>query len=319
MARPGVWWTLRHPLRAWRRSTGHRVMRQGGELELLHRAMGFAALGMVTLVPLLIVVAAAVPFQQAGFAQWIVDGMGLSPTPSEAVRKLFAAPRRVLSSTSVLSLVLLGLFGLSFAAAVEVGYLRIWELPPAPWHQLWRRAVWLVALTAYLFAEAQSGTVLREGLPAAFVRVALTLVLGVLFFWWAQHFLLAGRISWGALLPGAILTVAGLVGLRIFSSLVFSPLIVTNAVSYGAVGTVLIVQSWLIGVGYVVFGACLLGRHLSVPIDRFSHHSGGQAHDENEAAEGSEGDPHGRREEGQAHRSEDQGPGRGDGGQGHRQ
>jgi membrane protein len=42
--------------------------------------------------------------------------------------------------------------------------------------------------------------------------------------------------------------------------LVFEPLIVTNAVTYGALGTVLIVQSWLIGVGWVVYGGQLTGR-----------------------------------------------------------
>jgi membrane protein len=42
--------------------------------------------------------------------------------------------------------------------------------------------------------------------------------------------------------------------------LVFQPLIVTNAVTYGALGTVLIVQSWLIGVGWVVYSGQLFGR-----------------------------------------------------------
>jgi membrane protein len=59
--------------------------------------------------------------------------------------------------------------------------------------------------------------------------------------------------------PGAVVTVAFPAGLRAFSSLVFQPLIVTNAVTYGALGTVLIVQSWLIGVGWVVYGGQLIG------------------------------------------------------------
>src|SRR6185437_14496480 len=50
--------------------------------------------------------------------------------------------------------------------------------------------------------------------------------------------------------PGALVTVAFLAGLRAFSALVFEPLIATNAVTYGSLGTVLIVQSWLIGVGW---------------------------------------------------------------------
>lgn len=34
----------------------------------------------------------------------------------------------------------------------------------------------------------------------------------------------------------------------------------SNAVSYGAVGTILVVQSWLVGVGYTVYGGALVGR-----------------------------------------------------------
>jgi membrane protein len=56
------------------------------------------------------------------------------------------------------------------------------------------------------------------------------------------------------------MTIVCLAGLRVFSGLVFEPLIAGNAVSYGALGTVLIVQSWLIGVGWVVYGGQLFGR-----------------------------------------------------------
>lgn len=304
---------LRHPYRSWRASRAGRMWHEGGELELLQRSMGFAALGLVTLVPLLIVVAAAVPFRGYGFAQWVVDGMGLSAEPAQAVKELFAAPRKVISSTSGLSLLALALFGLSFAACVEVGYTRIWQVPPTPWHHVWRRAVWLAALTAYLFAEAQSGAVLGGGWPDTVLRGGTGVALGFLFFWWGQYFLLAGQVPWAALVPGAIATMAGLIGLRVFSSFVFAPLIVTNAVSYGAVGTVLIVQCWLIGVGFVVFGGALLGRHLQNPSKWFHQGPYGQA--ERSADRPPEGEPHGCREEGQEHRSEDEGQSRGGHGQ----
>ncbi|GAA3006313.1 hypothetical protein GCM10010519_42370 [Streptomyces lactacystinicus] len=44
--------------------------------------------------------------------------------------------------------------------------------------------------------------------------------------------------------------------------LVFSPLIASNAITYGSFGTVLVIQSWLVGVGIVVFGGALVGRLL---------------------------------------------------------
>ncbi len=246
----------------WHDSIAGRLWRHGIDLELLHRAMGFSALGLVTLVPLLIVVAAALPFQERGFALWVIDGMSLSGRPAEAVRELFAAPRKVLSATSALSVLLVVLFGVTFAASVQNGYERIWEVPSGPWHHVWRRVVWLAALTGYLYAETQSGAALRGVTAQSVLRIVLTSLLGVLFFWWGQHFLLGERVRWGALLPGSIATMAGLGGLRWFSDQVFSPLIATNAVTYGAVGTMLVVQSWLIGVGFVVFGGPLLGRHV---------------------------------------------------------
>ncbi|MGW3497674.1 YhjD/YihY/BrkB family envelope integrity protein [Streptomyces sp. NPDC001020] len=224
--------------------------------------MGFAALALVTLAPLLIVVAAASPLRRRGFASWVTDGMDLSGHPAHAVQQLFAAPHRVLSATSVFSVAALAFFGLTFASSVQTGYERVWDLPSGRWHTVWRRAVWLAAMTAYLFAEVHSGVVLRSGTWQFPIRVALTLLFGVLFFWWAQHFLLGERVSWKALLPGAVATMLGLIGLRWFSYQIFSPLIVTNAVTYGAVGTILIVQSWLIGVGFVVFGGALVGRHV---------------------------------------------------------
>ena len=90
--------------------------------------------------------------------------------------------------------------------------------------------------------------------------MSVAVILGIAFFWWGLRFLVGGRVSYLAALPGAVVTVVFLAGLRVFSALVFEPLIVANAVTYGALGTVLIVQSWLIGVGWVVYGGQLFGR-----------------------------------------------------------
>jgi membrane protein len=248
---------------AWKRSTTGRLWKQAAHIELMHRSMGFAALGFVTLMPLLVVVAAATPWEhRPGFAQWVVDGMGLDSTGAHSVRSMFAAPRTILSATSVWSLASLAYFGLTFVASVETGYRKIWDLPSGPWHRDLRRTVWLAVLTAYLFCESQSAAVMGSGPLRGGVRIALTFVLGVVFFTWGQRFLLRGGVDVRTALPGAVFTMLGLAGLRAFSHLFFAPLIVTNAVTYGPVGTVLTVVTWLVGVGFVVFGGALLGRHL---------------------------------------------------------
>ncbi|MFC7916701.1 ribonuclease BN [Streptomyces sp. NPDC057386] len=247
----------------WRRLGFSELHRRGRDLELLHRAMGFATLALVTLAPLLIVIAAADPLGHGGFALWLVDGMDLSGRSAEALEQVFGPPRKVVSTTGAWSVALLALFGLSFAASVQNGYERIWEPAAGPWHRLWRQAVWLAALMAYVYAQVQTRAVLHGS-----ARIPLSVLAGLLFFWWSPHFLLHGQVHWRHLLPGAVATMAGLGGLRWFSYMVFTPLLVTNAISYGPVGAILVVESWLVGVGFVVYGGAMLGRLLC---ERFGH------------------------------------------------
>ncbi|MFJ4362110.1 YhjD/YihY/BrkB family envelope integrity protein [Streptomyces massasporeus] len=234
--------------RGWRRSR---------DIELWSRSLGFAALGLLTLVPLLIIVSAADAEHGRGFAQWLGEGLGVSTDARRQVEQLFIRPGQALRTTTAFGLAALAVFGLTFGAAVQTGYEKVWDLPPARWWARWRHVVWLGVLTGYLYLSATT-TLRREPLAGG----AVASLSAVLFLWWSQRLLLGGRVRWRALLPGAVATVIGLLGLRVFSRLVFSPLIASNAVSYGPVGTVLVIESWLVGVGVVVFGGALVGRLL---------------------------------------------------------
>ncbi|MEU1009990.1 ribonuclease BN [Streptomyces sp. NPDC005890] len=252
---------------AWEWLRLRALFEHGSELELMHRAMGFATLALVTLAPLLIVVAAADPLVSGGFASWLTDGMGLSGRSAHVITDVISPPRKVIGTTSVWSGILLAVFGVSFGGSVQNAYERIWGLAAGPWHRVWRQATWLIVLTAYLYQEVATKSTLYGT-----QRIVLSTVSGVLFFWWGQRFLLGGQVHWRSLLPGALATVIGLAGLRAFSYLVFTPLIVTNALSYGPVGTVLVVESWLIGVGFVIYGGAIFGRWFTEHHWMPSHH-----------------------------------------------
>lgn len=243
--------------RGWRRSRG---------IEPGSRSLGFAALGLLTLVPLLIIVSAADSGHGRGFAQWLGEGLGVSTDSRRQVEQLFTRPGQALRTTTAFGIAALAVFGLTFGAAVQTGDERVWGLPSARWWARWRHVVWLAVLTGYLYVSAT--TALRRGPLAGGAVASLS---AVLFLWWSQHLLLGGRIRWRALLPGAMTTAVGLLGLRVFSRFVFSPLIASNAVTYGPVGTVLVIQSWLVGVGVVVFGGALVGRLLSEELPRMTH------------------------------------------------
>ncbi len=242
---------------AIRRARAGRRWGRVREVGLWQRALGFAALGFLTLVPLLIVVSAADASGGQGFAQWLGDGLGVSAPARLEIEQLFALPGQAWRSTTAFGLALLAVFGLSFATMLQSGYERIWDLLPARWWARWRHVLWLAALIGVLYLSAF--TPLWRDSPA---RGYVTFVIGTLFFWWSQRLLLAGRVPWTSLFPGAAATMIGLLGLRIFSQLVFSPLIASSAVTYGPFGTVLVIQSWLVGVGIVVFGGALTGRML---------------------------------------------------------
>jgi membrane protein len=240
------------------------MWRHGSDLELMQRSLSFAALGFTTLVPLLIVVAAATALRgDADFPAWVVAGIGLSGRSAAAVRQLFSPGQRVLSTTSALGAAGLGFFGLSLADCVKRAFERVWELPSSRGlRSVWRQVVWLAVLVGYLLAMADLALIGHSSWLRLVARGTASALASTAFFWWTAKFLLDGRVGWRPLLPGAVLTVAGLSGLRLTSNLFFAPSIVSGAVNYGKIGTVLIIVSWLIGVGYVVFGGALAGRHL---------------------------------------------------------
>jgi membrane protein len=232
---------------------------RGREVELMHRAMGFAALGFLTLVPLLIVVAAADPASGQGFARWLGQALGVSQASQDEVERLFGGPVEVLQRTTAFGLAALAVFGLTFGSAVQTGYEKVWDLTTARWHTMWRHVVWLALLISALLAFVNT-PLSAQSVPVTIFNAVGDLIGTILFFWVSQRVLLGGRVRWRALLPGAVATAVGMLGLRVFSQLVFSPLIASNAVTYGSFGTVLVIQSWLVGVGFVVYGGALVGR-----------------------------------------------------------
>jgi membrane protein len=201
---------LRSAERVWHDLRFRSLYRSGKEFELMQRALGFAALAILTVIPLLILVAAASPAPHRGLAGWVVYGMGLTGSSADAVTRLFSAPRRVLGTTSVFSALVLSVSGVALAGSVQAGFERIWGLLAGPWHKIWRQAVWLAALIAYIFAAATVGSVANGGLAETAGRVAVAVVLGIAFFWWGLRFLLGGRVSYLAAMPGAVATLVGL-------------------------------------------------------------------------------------------------------------
>ena len=102
--------------------------------------------------------------------------------------------------------------------------------------------------------------------PARPCLTSSWLVTTTLFFWWTLHFLLGGRVSWRRLVRPALTSGLLWFGFGLFSSVYFSPVVISDSHTYGTIGVVFSLLTWffLIG-GVVVLGAVLARRGRRTP------------------------------------------------------
>jgi membrane protein len=79
------------------------------------------------------------------------------------------------------------------------------------------------------------------------------------FFWWTMDFLLAGRVPWRKLLPSAVLTGIFYGGLGVFSRFYFSGTIISDSKTYGTIGAIFGIMTWLIAIGAVIILGAVAG------------------------------------------------------------
>jgi membrane protein len=142
------------------------------------------------------------------------------------------------------------------------GYETIWDLPARGRQDLWRPLVWLVVFFAVVVVASAVGQ-LGSGVGGLVATALAGLPVLVAWAWWGQHVLLAGRVTWRALLPGAVALAIALAGLRLVLHFYLSRNIESQYLSYGPIGVVFVLQSWFIAFSVVMLGAPLLGRFIS--------------------------------------------------------
>ena len=160
------------------------------------------------------------------------------------------------------------------------GDLRAGLRPASP--RLARRSpflTWAGVLFGVLVAESAINERVRAGGPVA--QGLVTYAGTAAFFWWTMHFLLAGRVPWRRL-TAAILTALLWIGLEVFSSVYFSPAIISDSRLYGTIGVVFTLLTWFIAIGAVI----VLGAVAGATWDQRKGRSGsattgssGQGHD----------------------------------------
>lgn len=223
-----------------------------------------AALGILCFFPFLMVVTAAAG---TSAAQLVVGRLGLDREAAQAVVTLFK-PYPSSGTLTVTSACLLALGAMAVAGTLQSWYQSVFDVPGRGWRDVPVRMYWLAALFAYAAAQAALGQALgARGGPV--LEGLAGFALATFFWWWSMKLLLAGAPSWRSLLPAALATGVCWAGLGVFSARYFSSSIVSNQQSYGPIGVVMVILSWLVAVGVVIhLGSvvgCLYLEHRSRP------------------------------------------------------
>jgi membrane protein len=164
-------------------------------------------------------------------------------------------------SAVLIAVVDLFFFGLGFGRVLQLAHARSWglDLRKSVVVDQVRYAEVLGALVVGVFLFVLQTRVLR-GQPSwiGYVLDVVWLALLLWFFVWAPRLLLHHRVARRDVVPGAVFTVLGLVGLRLISVLLLTHWLNWYSTTYGAFGIVIALFFWIILIGTIMILAAAL-------------------------------------------------------------
>lgn len=186
--------------------------------------------------------------------------LGLNGRATQVVEKLFHPASRHSVSALIVAL-LIGFAGtLAVAGSVQSIYEEVFDQHHSGSANIVRLVMWIVGLGGWLILDGFARTATRH-LPGSAAFDALVIVAATsAFFWWSMHFLLAGKVSWRALLRPAAVTGVLWIALDGFSALYFSSSITSDSQLYGTIGVVFSLLTWFIAIAAVVVLGSLVGE-----------------------------------------------------------
>ena len=143
-------------------------------------------------------------------------------------------------------------------SSLQFIYERIFGQAPRGWHNLPRGIVWLVTLLALLGFDGVINAPIAHNTDHAVLDL-VSLVTTTLFFWWTLHFLLAGRVPWRRLFRPALTSGVLWIGFGLFSSVYFSPLLISDSHTYGTIGVVFTLITWFFLIGAIIVLGAVFG------------------------------------------------------------
>jgi membrane protein len=225
-------------------------------LDFAQQIILFGAGLLVSLLPFLILLSA---FASARVDDDIALRLGLNQRASGIVSHLFTSSPAVLNVATVTSLIFVVAGTLAVASSLQQIYEKAFRQDHRGMRDVYRLPIWVVVLCAVVAFESFVGRPARNASAGPVLAALVTFAVMALFFWWTMHFLLGGRVSWRKLLLPAIATGAFFAGLGVFSKFYFSSTIISDSRTYGTIGAVFGILTWLIAIGAVIILGAVAG------------------------------------------------------------
>ena len=238
-----------------------RVVNHVNTLEAFDLSLVLAAQAFLTIVPLLIVLAAFAP-RMLGIpmSDELQAALGLSNS-SLAFRDMLGVPGHAARVGGALGFALVVAAGLSTATALQRGYERIWSLRRlGVVRSAWRSAAWLAACVLAFGLSGLADDAVKNAPSSNVLLLFIALPGAFLFWWWTPHLLLGARIPWRTLAPGGVLTGGVLVALLWISPLLMPGFVTSSEYEFGPLGTVFVVMLWLTIVCSIVVFCAIAGQ-----------------------------------------------------------
>jgi membrane protein len=267
--RAGVWGRVRQ-VTEWGRAeadslpwVGH-LIHEWRRVEVVDRSLAIGAQGLLALLPMLVVVTSLVPDELGKLVgERFSDSMGLTGASADTVQT--TVTQDVGSTIGFIGALITLLTASSFSRALQRMHARVHGLSTADasgW--IVASLFWLAGFLAFLGAMGAVAWLRDDtGIGGSWWWLLVSLTVQTLFWWWTAHVLLLGLRPYRVLLPGAILSMVGTVALAGASDLFMPPYTNHYLESFGVLGLVLAIATWLIAFAGALVLAAGIGRLLT--------------------------------------------------------
>lgn len=220
----------------------------------------------LTVLPAALVLASYLDTNPNALANHVIARLGLHGATETLFRSVLQGAGGHKLTASLIALGSVAIFGLGIGRVLQLAHARAWglDLRKAKIRDQARYLQVLLAILAGVFLYALEGTVLKG--KASWIGWAISPLWLLAIFWffvWSPRLLLHKRVPRRDIVPGAVFTLLGLLGMRIASHYLLVNWLVWYGKYYGGLGIVMALFFWVTILATVLVLAAALSPALA--------------------------------------------------------